>query len=113
MSVQDQVPAVVRMETIRTVLVITTQLKLQVFQLDVKLTFLNGELQKKVYVKYPCDWRERIQGVQIEKKLYVALSKYLEHGIVKLTTWRGMNFKEAQVRFLFHKRSMWIIVEKV
>lgn len=47
MSVQDQVPAVVRMETIRTVLVITTQLKLQVFQLDVKLTFLNGELQKK------------------------------------------------------------------
>lgn len=39
------------METIRTVLAITAQLELDVFQLDVKSAFLNGELAEKVYVE--------------------------------------------------------------
>ena len=39
---------VVHIETIRIVLVIAAQLKLQVFQLDVKLAFLNGELEEDV-----------------------------------------------------------------
>lgn len=55
------------METIRTVLVITTQLKLQVFQLDVKLTLLNGELQKEVYVKQLCDEGKECKVYKLKK----------------------------------------------
>jgi len=41
------------MGTIRIVLAIAVQLKLQGFQLDVKLAFLNGELEEEVYVEQP------------------------------------------------------------
>jgi len=41
------------METIRTVLAIAAQLKLPVYQLDVKSAFLNGELEEEVYVEQP------------------------------------------------------------
>ena len=44
---------VTRMETIRTVLAIATQMELQVFQLDVKAAFLNGEFEEEVYVEQP------------------------------------------------------------
>ena len=44
---------VVRMETIRSVLALAAQFKLQVYQLDVKLAFLNGELEEEVYVEQP------------------------------------------------------------
>lgn len=52
---------VVRMETIRIVLAIAAQMKLQLFQLDVKSAFLNGELEDEVYVKQP-------QGYEIKGK---------------------------------------------
>lgn len=45
--------SVVRMETIQTVLALAAQLKTEVFQLDVKSTFLNGELEEEVYVEQP------------------------------------------------------------
>ena len=51
----------VRMETIRSVLALAAQLKLQVFQLDVKSAFLYGELKEEVYVEQP-------QGYVIEGK---------------------------------------------
>ena len=44
---------VTRMETIKTVLAIAAQMELQVFQLDVKATFLNGEFEEEVYVEQP------------------------------------------------------------
>uniref|UniRef100_A0A2N9EW08 CCHC-type domain-containing protein n=1 Tax=Fagus sylvatica TaxID=28930 RepID=A0A2N9EW08_FAGSY len=44
---------VVRMETIRTVLALAAQMELQVFQLDVKSAFLNGDLEEEVYVEQP------------------------------------------------------------
>ena len=40
-------------ETIRTVLAIAAQMELQVFQLDVKAAFLNGEFEEEVYVEQP------------------------------------------------------------
>ena len=43
---------VVRMETIRTVLALAAHYELPVYQLDVKLAFLNGELEE-VYVEQP------------------------------------------------------------
>ena len=42
---------VVRMEAIRTFLALTAQMELQVFQFDVKSTFLNGDFEEEVYVE--------------------------------------------------------------
>ena len=42
---------VARMEAIKIVFALSVQLQLQVFQLDVKLAFLNGELKEEVYVQ--------------------------------------------------------------
>ena len=52
---------VFRMETIWIVLALAAQLELNVFQLDVKSTFLNGELKEEVYVEQP-------QGYKVKGK---------------------------------------------
>ena len=44
---------VAHMDTVRTVLAIATQKKWHVYQMDVKLAFLNGYLEEEVYVEYP------------------------------------------------------------
>ena len=44
---------VARIETIRRVLAIFAQLELNVYQMDVKSAFLNGELKEEVYVEQP------------------------------------------------------------
>ena len=44
---------VARRETVRTFLSIASQLKLTVYQMDVKSTFLNGYLKEEVYVDQP------------------------------------------------------------
>jgi len=51
---------VMRMETIRIVLALAAQLKLQVYQLDVKSAFLNGEIEEEVYVEQPQGYK--VQG---------------------------------------------------
>ncbi|XP_074299976.1 uncharacterized protein LOC141631169 [Silene latifolia] len=42
-----------RFETVRVILAMAAQLKLTVYQFDVKSAFLNGELQEEVYVEQP------------------------------------------------------------
>jgi hypothetical protein len=54
------------MGSITIVLALSAQLQLQVFQLDVKTTFLNGELQEEVYVQQPP--RYELKGK--EEKVY-------------------------------------------
>lgn len=44
---------VARFETVRVVLALAAQWKFDVFQLDVKSAFLNGDLQEKVFVEQP------------------------------------------------------------
>ena len=41
------------MDIVRTVLAIVAQNKWPVYQMDVKLTFLNGYLEEEVYVEQP------------------------------------------------------------
>lgn len=44
---------VARMETIRTILALAAQMRLSIYQMDVKSAFLNGELSEEVYVEQP------------------------------------------------------------
>ena len=74
------------METIRVVLAIAAQLKLQVFQLDVKSTFLNGELEEEVYVEQPQGYiieGQENKVFRLRKALY-GLKQAPVHGIVRL-----------------------------
>ena len=54
------------MKTIRMVLALVMQLKLQVYQLDLKLTFLNGEIKEEVYMEQP----QRYMIQREENKVY-------------------------------------------
>ena len=51
MDFHETFAPVVHMEAIRTFLALTAQMELQVFQLDVKSTFLNGDYEEEVYVE--------------------------------------------------------------
>ena len=61
---------VAHLETIRTVIVVASQKKWMIFQLDVKFAFLNGKLDKEIYVEQPQGFfysRGRREGVQAKK----------------------------------------------
>lgn len=47
------VTPVARMEMIRPILALAAQSAFQIYQFDVKPTFLNGELKQKVYAQQP------------------------------------------------------------
>ena len=44
---------VARMEAIRTILAYARSKQIKVYQMDVKSTFLNGELEEEVYIEQP------------------------------------------------------------
>ena len=59
-------------ETIRMALAITTQLELQVYQLE-KSAFLNGELEEEVYVEQPLGYElegKKGKVYKLRKSLY-------------------------------------------
>ena len=59
------------MDTVRTVLAIVAQKQWHVYQMDFKLTFLNGYLEEEVYVEQP-------KGYEVpgkEHKVYFPLLK--------------------------------------
>lgn len=49
----DTFAPVARLDTIRLLLVVAAQLNWRIYELDVKLAFLNGVLQEKIYVEQP------------------------------------------------------------
>ena len=57
---------VARMDTIRLVLVLATQNRQSLFQLDVKSAFLHGELNEEVYVEQPLGYIVK----EAESKVY-------------------------------------------
>lgn len=62
-----------RFETIKVILALAAQWKLDVFQLDVKSAFLNGELQEEVFVEQPLDFvkdGEEGKVYKLQKALY-------------------------------------------
>ena len=64
---------VARMDTIRDVLSISTQNQWHVYQMDVKLAFLNGILEEEVYVDQPAGYtvkRHEDKVYKLKKALY-------------------------------------------
>lgn len=64
---------VARIETVRFVLVLTTQAGWQVFHFDANLAFLNGDIQEEVYVTQPKGYEKRGEEYlvcKLKKALY-------------------------------------------
>ena len=68
---------VARMEAVRMFLAYAADKKFKVYQMDVKATFLNGELEEEVYIEHP-------KGFPLtkEKDMVCRLNKYL-YGLKK------------------------------
>ena len=62
-----------KLNTIRILLSLTTNLDWPLYQHDVKIAFLNGELEEKVYMSLPPSFEEDKKGKtvrKLEKSLY-------------------------------------------
>ena len=79
------------MEAIRTILAYACSKQIKVYQMDVKLVFLNGELEEEVYIEKPqgflllehgdfvCILKKALYGLkQAPRAWYVRLEKYLQ-----------------------------------
>ena len=83
---------VARMEDIKTILSYACSKQIKVYQMDVKLAFLNGELEEEVYIEQPqgfvlsehgdfvCRLKKALYGLkQSPRAWYTRLDKYLQH----------------------------------
>ncbi|KAH1098436.1 hypothetical protein J1N35_015357 [Gossypium stocksii] len=61
---------ITRMEMIRTILALSSQLEMKVYQLNIKSAFLNGELEEEVYVLQP-----KVYVIKGERRKSVLASK--------------------------------------
>ena len=61
---------IVRLASIRLILPIVSHLDSELYQMDIKTTFLNGKLDEEIYMDQPMGFEARAQGLQ-------ALSFYL------------------------------------
>lgn len=91
---------VARMEMIKLFLAYACSRKIKVYQMDVKSTFLNGELEEDVYVKQPegfllsdkevyvCRLRKELYGIKQDPRAwYACLDGYLhQQGFIKGST---------------------------
>lgn len=65
---------IVRLETVRMLLALATQEKWEVHHMDAKFAFLNGELEKEVYVTQPLGFEEKgreEEVLRLRKAMYV------------------------------------------
>ena len=77
---------VARMESIRILLTLACQLKLKIYQLDVKTAFLNGLLKEDVYVAQPKGFIDPhfLDHVSYLKKALYGLRQAPELGMISL-----------------------------
>jgi hypothetical protein len=88
---EETLSLVARMEAIRLFLAYACSKNIKVYQMDVKLAFLNGELEEEVYIKQPegfqlsanvdyvCKLNKSLYGLkQDPRSWYSRLDKYLQ-----------------------------------
>jgi hypothetical protein len=110
-----------RMEAIRMILAYACSKRIRVYQMDVKSTFLNGELEEEVYIKQPegfllseredyvCILKKSLYGLkQAPRAWYSILDKYLQQqGFKKGNADRNLYIKVDQTTCLSLKY-MWM-----
>ena len=79
---------VVRFVSIHLILAIVAHLDLELFQMDVKIAFLNGELDEEIYMDQPISFEVKEQGRKVCR---------LKHSIY------GLKQASRQWYFKFHK----------
>lgn len=105
------------MDTITTILATTTQNKWQVFQMDVKSTFLNGILQEEVYVDQPPGFKVkgREDKVYKMKKWFYGLKQaprdwYIRIDSYFINNWFGVSNNETTLYTKTNQEGKIIIV---
>jgi hypothetical protein len=107
-------PLVSRMEAICLVLAYACSKNIKVYQMDVKSTFLNGELEEKVYIEKPegfqlsentdyvCKLKKAVYGLkQAPRAWYSRLDKYLQQvGFRKGSAENNLYIKVSQGNIL-------------
>ena len=83
----DTYSLVMRINSIRMVLVISALRNLKIHQMDVKTTFLNGELDEEIYKEQPEGFSALRQGKKVCKlvKSLYGLNKHRNNGMRNLT----------------------------
>eukprot|EP00253_Pinus_taeda_P026028 PITA_26028 len=111
---EETFASVARMETVREVLFIAAQNKWKVYQMDVKLAFLNGVLMEEVYIEQPlgyekkgqehkvCRLKKALYGLkQAPRAWYSRIDSYrLENGFEKCEGEPTLYIKENDGKFL-------------
>jgi hypothetical protein len=105
---------VARMEAIRLLLAYACSKNVKVYHMDIKSTFLNGELEEEVYIKqlegfqlsentdYVCKLKKALYGLkQAPRAWYSRLDKYLQQaGFRKGSVDNNLYIKVSQVNIL-------------
>lgn len=101
---------VARLEVVRMFLAYAAYKKFKVYQMDVKSSFLNGELEEEVYIEQPegfpltqegdmvCKLKKALYGLRkAPRTWYARLDKYLlKLGFIKGTTYSNLYTKEIE-----------------
>jgi len=107
---------VARLEAIRMFLALSSFQKFKVFQMDMKSTFLNGNLDEEVYIEQPdgfilgndpklvCRLKKALYGLkQALRASYYRLDKYLhQQGFIKRSTNSNLYIKIDNDKLLIH-----------
>src|SRR3984957_3632939 len=105
---------VARLEVIRMFLSLSSFQNFKVFQMDVKFSFLNGDLEEEVYIEQPdglihgndpklvCKLKKALYGLkQAQRACYYRMDKYLhQQGFSKGSTDRNLYIKIDNDKFL-------------
>ena len=79
---EDTFLPVVRITSVCLILAIVAHMDLELYQMDIKTTFLNGELNEEIYMNQPLCFESKGQSTKFasSKDPYMVLTKHLGNG---------------------------------
>ena len=85
----------VRFVSIRLILAIVARMNLELYQMDVKIAFLNGELDEEIYMNQPLDFDLKGQECKVCK-----LKRYI-YGLKQASRQWNLKFHQAMIKHGF------------
>ena len=79
---EDTFSSIVRITSVRLILAIVAYMDLKLYQMDVKIAFLNGELDEDIYIwinLYASSLNDKSAKFASSKDPYMVLSKHLDN----------------------------------